>query len=178
VFVADETLRAYAAQKRFSTATLERCVRCSPADQAVLLALAQRLRLGENHVRDVLDALETIAARRQCTFADVVADDTITQALQDGRGRNEQLHALKQGLRRLRFPQLVEAQQRLKSLVHALRFPRGVVVTFPEYLEGEEIVISVRAASAALLRTRAAELTAQLEGAELDEMYRILGGEA
>lgn len=173
----DAETRAYAATKRFGSATRERWLRCVPADQAEVLNLATRLRLGENHVRDLLDALEAIAQRRSCTFADILAVDAVRDVLTAERGRNETLHALKQVLRRLRYPQLAATELRLRALTKELGLPTGVSITLPENLEGEEIVVSVRAASASELRRRMAGTVDALGGSGLDEMYRVLGGE-
>ena len=47
----------------------------------------------------------------------------------------------------------------------------------PEGLEGEEVVLSVRATSAAELRRRVAAAAAAVTGTAVDEIYRVLGGE-
>lgn len=174
--MSESAIRAYAANKRFGGETLARWLACSAADQGTLLALVERLRLGENQVRDLLDALQAIGARRRCTFADIVSDAAVQGVLSAGHGRNETLHQLKQVLRRLRFPQLVAAETRLASLVRGLGLPAGVTVTLPENLEGDDIVVAVRAGSAPELRRRLAALNGAMAGAALDEMYELLAG--
>lgn len=172
-----DAVRAYAAAKRFSAATVERWLRSPEADQNALLAIVERLRLGENHVRDLLDALEAIVARRGCTFADVLAEPSIASVLAAGHARNETVHALKQALRRLRFPQLTATEERLRATVKQMGLPTGATIALPEGLEGEEVVLSVRATSAAELRRRVAAAAAAVSGTAVDEIYRVLGGE-
>jgi hypothetical protein len=172
-----DAVRAYAGAKRFAAVTVERWQRWEEADQNALLTIVERLRLGENHVRDLLDALEAIVARRSCTFADVLAEQSVTAVLAAGHARNETVHALKLALRRLRFPQLTATEERLRATVKQMGLPTGATITLPEGLEGEEVLLSVRATSAAELRRRVAAVAAAVDGAAVDEIYRVLGGE-
>jgi hypothetical protein len=177
VRVSEAAVRAYATTKRFAAATLERWLRCTPADQTELLRLIESMRLGENHTRDLLDAMEAIALRQQTTFASILHSETVSAVLNAGRARNETLHLLKQALRRLRYPQLAAAETHLRELTKRLGLPAGVTLTLPENLEGDELVFSVRARSAAELRRRMEGASAAVRATELDQIYRILGGE-
>jgi hypothetical protein len=175
--VSDAAIRAYGTAKRFSAATLDRWLHCGPQDRTEILRIVEQLRLGENQVRDLLDALQAIGARQKRTVAEILGDEAIAGVLSAGRARNETLHALKQALRRMRYPQLAATETRLRGLAKALGLPAGVTLSLPENLEGEEIVLSLRARSAAELRRRMTGTLTALGGAELDEIYRILGGE-
>lgn len=170
-------VRAYANAKRFSRVTSDRWLRCAPADRDAVLAVVEQLRLGENQVRDLLDALEGIAARRRCSLADVLATAAVSEVLAAQRSRNETVHALKQVLRRHRFPQLSATEDRLRVAIKEMGLPTGAAIALPEGLEGEEVVVSVRAKSATELRRRVAAAAAALNGPTIDEIYRVLGGE-
>jgi hypothetical protein len=173
----DAAIRAYADAKRFSPATLERWIGCARPDRKALLSLAEALRLGENQFRDVFDQAREIAARRQCDIAEVLGTAPIRDILARGLGRNEAVRALKQSLRRLRYPQLAATEERLAGMVKALGLPSGVEVRFPENLEGEEISLHLRARSAAQFRERVARLTSALQRAEVDEIFRVMEGD-
>lgn len=173
----DAAIRAYARAKHFSPATLERWLGCTPSDRQALLSIAEALRLGENQFRDVFDQAQQIAARRQSDVAEVLSMTPIHDVLARGLGRNEAIRALKQSLRRLRYPQLAATEARLASVTKSLGLPPGVEVRFPENLEGEEISLHLRAKSAAQLRERVASLTSAMERAEVDEIFRVLGGD-
>lgn len=175
--MSEEAVRAYASAKRLHDGTLDRWLRCAPGDQRALLGVAERLRLGENQVRDLLDTFEAIAVRRGCSFTEVLDDESIRGVLAAGRGRNETLSGLKRALRRLRFPQLAATEARLQGLIKGVRLPSGVAMTLPENLEGEELVVSIRGRSAEELRRRIDEAARLLQGAAIDEMFRVLGGE-
>lgn len=175
--MSESAVRAYAAEKRFAGGLLARWL-AQPADgRDALLELAGHLRLGENQLRDVLDDLAAIGARRDCGIAAVLGDDAVRGVLARSLGRNEALRALKQTLRRLRYPQLSQAEQRLAELVRSLRLPSGMRVELPENLEGEHIALTLRARSAAELRAQARALAAAVQNDALDEMFAVLGGE-
>jgi hypothetical protein len=158
-------------------ATIARWLNCPPADQDALLRIAARLQIGENHLRDVLDALEAIGSRRGSSFAEILDGEAVRNVLEAGQARNETLRALKLALRRLRFPQLVAAEARLRSLVRELALPAGVTMTLPENLEGDEVQVTVRASSPAEIRRRLDRAVIALQGNGLEEIYRVLGGE-
>ena len=167
----------YAREKRFSAATAERWLAKSPKDQRALLNLALRLRLGENHFRDVLDAVEDIACRQESGLSTVLEVGPVAAVLSRELGRNETLKAVKQALRRLRYPQLTETERRICELVKELKLPSGVTVGLPQNLEGEDVSLTVQAASAAELKTKAAALSEAAAKMEWEEIFDLLGGE-
>ena len=173
----EAAISAYARTKHFSPATLGRWLGCAPADQEALLSIAESLRLGENQFRDVFDQAREIAARRQCAIAEVLGTAPIRDVLGRGLGRNEAVRALKQAMRRLRYPQLAATEARLAGMAKALGLPPGVEVYFPENLEGEEVSVHLRANSAAQLRERVERLTTVMRRAEVDEIFRLLEGD-
>src|SRR5262245_7808444 len=115
--MSESAVHAYAAEKRFAAGLLERWLAQAPADRDALLDVATRLRLGENQLRDVLDDLTAIAARRASDIATLLRGAELRAILDRSLGRNEAIRALKQGLRRLRYPQLDAAERQLTDLV-------------------------------------------------------------
>jgi hypothetical protein len=174
--MSESAVRAFADERRFAVATRERWLAQAPADRDVLLALATRLRLGENQFRDLLDDLTAIAARQATDLATIVSAPTLQSVLARSLGRNEAIKALKAALRRLRYPQLDTAEQRLAALGKQLHLPSGVRVELPENLDGEQLVLTLRASSAAALRAQVAAAAVALQGAALDEMFAVLEG--
>jgi hypothetical protein len=175
--MSESAVRAYAAEKRFAGGLVDRWLAQPAADRDALLELATSLRLGENQVRDLLDDLTAIGARCACGIAAIVRDDALRSVLGRGLGRNEAVKALKQALRRLRYPQLSGAEQRLAELARSLRLPGGVRLELPENLEGEHVALTLRARSAAELRAQARAVAAAVQHGAVDEMFAVLGGE-
>src|SRR5688572_4513138 len=132
-----EQVAIYARDKRLSEQTLARWQRWTEADQSTLLLLAQELQLGENHLRDFLDWLEEITLRDGDTIHDLLARPEITRPLNAKLGRNDKLKAIKDALRKLRYPHLSRLEESLRTAVKALDLSSRVRVSFPPALEGD-----------------------------------------
>ncbi|MGD9763940.1 MAG: hypothetical protein AB7V27_09525 [Candidatus Binatia bacterium] len=174
----DAAVRAYAAEKRFAEGTLSRWLMQDAPAQIALLAVAERLRLGDNQFRAVLDDVVDIAARRGCAVAAVLEDPAVRAVWARGLGRNEAMKALREALRRLRYPQLTAAEQRVSALTRSLRLPAGARLECPPLLEGEEMTLVVRGSSATQLRARAAAAVRALQDEALEELFAVLEGRA
>jgi hypothetical protein len=174
--MSESAVRAFAEARRFAAATRERWLALAPADRDALLEIAERLRLGENQFRDLLDDLTAIAARHGVALGAVARGQEMAAVLARPLGRNEAIKAVKQVLRGLRYPQLERAAERLAALGKQLQLPAGVCIELPEQLEGEHLAVTLRARSAAELRAQARAVTQALQGDALDEMFAVLEG--
>jgi hypothetical protein len=172
----EEEIRAYARERQLRPDTEGRCLGLALLDASALLDVVVPLRLGDNQLRDVLDAAEAVAARRGGSVAAVFDDPAVRRALGRDLGRADRIKALKGCLRRLRYPQLSAALDRLAQLNVQLGLPRGARLEFPEFLEGDTVTLTVRAASAAELRAVLAAAARAAESAQCEEMFAILGG--
>lgn len=174
--MSESDVRAFASERRFKAALLQHWLAQAPADRDALLELAALLRLGENQFRDLFDDLTAIAARQGGGLAPIVNGTALRAVLTRPLGRNEAIKAVKQALRRLRYPQLSAAEHRLDGLGKQLHLPSGVRVELPENLDGEHVVLTLRARSAAELRAQAGAVAVALQGAALDELFAVLEG--
>jgi hypothetical protein len=174
--MSEEGVRAHAAEKRFGAATLDRWLALEADDREALLHLARELRLGENQFRDFFDQLSDVASRRGCAVASLVADGPVRDALRRGLSRNDAIHAVRQTLRRLRYPQLTAVEERLARLRMGLGLPAAVRLELPENLEGEQVTVVLQASSAAELRERARALAAAAQEGAVDEIFDLLAG--
>ena len=174
--MSESAARAFAESRRFAAATRERWLALAPADRDALLEIAERLRLGENQFRDVMDDLSAIAARRGVSLASIAGGAELADVLARPLGRNDAIKAVKQVLRGLRYPQLERAAERLAALGKQLRLPAGARIELPEHLEGEHLAVTLRARSAAELRAQASAVAQALQRDVLDEMFAVLEG--
>lgn len=168
-------IRAYAGARTYSAATTERWLHLDSDDGGALLQLANELRLGENQLRDLWDWVEEITERDRVTLRHVLAAAPIVAVRARKLGRNDKLKALKAALRRLRFPQLAEVEDRLADLVRSMELPRMIRITLPEYLEGDQVRIEITATSEAAWRSAAAALLAAAESPACTELFALLG---
>jgi hypothetical protein len=170
-----DTIRTFAHGRRYSTSTLERWLALNASDGLALLELAQELRLGENQLRDLWEWAEEVAQRDHTSLAQVLTLEPVTTPRRShGVSRNDKLKLIKAALRRLRFPQLAATEEHLAALVRELDLPRNVRVTFPEFLEGDEVRIEIVADSATSLRAAAERLRAAAGAPACAAIFRIL----
>jgi hypothetical protein len=170
-----DPIRAFAREHRYSAATIERWRALDPPDGLALLELAQELRLGENQLRDLWEWTEEIAQRDHWSLAQVLALEPVAAPRRNrSAGRNDRLKLIKAALRRLRFPQLAATEERLAGLVRELNLPGNIRVTFPEFLEGDDIRIEIVADSVASLKAVADRLQAAAEAPACTAIFQIL----
>ncbi|NOT58162.1 MAG: hypothetical protein HOP18_26460 [Deltaproteobacteria bacterium] len=140
-----EQLDTYAREKRLSSQTLGRWRAWSEEDQGALLAMVHVLQLGENHLRDFLDWLEEITTRDGGTVRELLARADIAQPLQRALSRNDKLKAVKDAVRKIRYPRLSRLEEELRANVKALDLGSRIQLSFPPTLEGEEITVEIKA---------------------------------
>jgi hypothetical protein len=174
VAATDAAIRACAADRHYAAATVARWLRLAPPDRAALLDLVHDLRPSEHQLRDLWDWAEEIAQRDATSIAAVLAVPAVTGARARSLGRNDRLRSLKAALRRVRYPQLSAAEDRLCTLVRALALPPSVRVVPPEHLEGDALRIEIVARNAATLRSAVAHLAAVMHTAACEELFALL----
>ena len=172
----DAAFRAYATERKYHEATVDRWLRLPSVDRAALLELAQELRLGENQLRDLWEWAEEIAQRDGLSLATVLGAEAVAAARRRAVGRSDKLKLVKAALRRLRFPQLAAAEERLAALVRELGLPPSVRVTPPESLEVDSIRIEIVADSAASLHDSVARLLAASQSPGCAAIFELLAG--
>src|SRR6266481_2846524 len=92
----------YAQRKGFHPRTLERWLDWDQPDRDALFRLAISLKIGENHLRDLMDWLEEIRLRDQSKIREILASKPITDVESDPRlGRADMLKRIKEEIRRL-----------------------------------------------------------------------------
>lgn len=166
----------FAAAHRLPAPLLEQWRGLAGADAAAVADLAERLRLGENHLRDVLEWADEIAIRDGSSIAAVLAAEPLRAALGRDLGRNEAIKAVREALRRLRFPRLVETEERLARQVRELRLPPNVRLVLPANLNDTEVRVEIRAGDAEALRAAVDSLRAAVQRRELAELFALMNG--
>lgn len=140
-----EQITAYAHDKRLSPQTMGRWQAWGEKDHVALWVVVQELQLGENHLRDFLDWLEEITVRDGSTVRELLARADITQPLQSKLSRNDKLKAVKEAIRRIRYPRFSRLEEEVRAAVKALDLGNRIQLSFPPTLEGEEITVEIKA---------------------------------
>jgi hypothetical protein len=168
----------YAKSKGFHPQTLSRWLGWCPQDRDALLGLAERLKIGENHLRDLMDWLEEIALRDQCDIHEVLAQKAITDIGSDPRlGRADQLKRIKEQIRRLRFPRLTLMEDSIRARIQELKLPAAIRLSVPPGLEGGQLRVEFNASTTEELRELAARLVEAADRDSVREVFRVLGGQ-
>lgn len=165
---------AYAREKHVSASTLARWQAWTEEDQVAFFALVQTLQLGENHLRDCIDWLEEIVLRDGATIHDLLARPEIRRSLDANLGRNDKLKAVKDGLRKLRYPHLSRLEEDLRVAVKALDLGSRVRVSFPPALEGDEVTIEIKARNIRELAESLNRLQRQIDEGAVQRMFDLL----
>jgi hypothetical protein len=164
----------YAQQKRLTPQTLARWQAWPEADQAALWEIAHELQLGENYLKDFLEWCEEIVLRDGGTAAALLAQPDIRQPLGTKLGRNDKLKAVKDALRRVRYPRLSRLEDDLRAAIKALDLGGRVQVSFPSSLEGDEMTVSITARSEQELRDSVERLRKRLDDGAAQRLFTLL----
>lgn len=169
-----EQIATYATEKRLSASTLARWRAWAEEDQAVFLTLARALQLGENHMRDFLDWLEEIVARDGCTIREVLTRPEVARPLKIQGTRNDKLKAVKDALRKVRYPRLSRLEETVHAAVKALDLGSRVRVSFPPAFEGDEVTVEIRVRNVQELEDSVIRLHQRLEDGTLQQLFALL----
>lgn len=158
---------------------MERWLRWQATDRDALEELAVSLKIGENHLRDMMDWLEEIALRDRMPIAQVLASKAIDDWRTDPRlGRADKLKRIKEQLRRKRFPRLAKTEDEIETRIRALKLHPEIRLSVPPGLEGGRLHVEFSAASVADLKALAAKLGEAANSSTAAEIFQYLAGRA
>jgi hypothetical protein len=140
--------------------------------------LASALKLGENHVRDLLDWLEEIGLRDGLPVCEILQNDSITKIQSDPRlGRGDRLKRVKEQVRRLRFPRLSRLEDAVQTKIRQLRLHPHIKLSVPPGLEGASLRVEFNASGYDELNSLVAKLGAAAKSETVAEIFSLLRGE-
>jgi len=135
------------------------------------------LKLSENHLREVMDWGEEIALRDGAAIATIFAAKSIDDIATDPRlGRADKVKRIKETLRRLRFPRMAQAEDRIDDKIRALKLQPEIRVTVPAGLEGGRVQVEFSVTSQQDFKRLAEKLAAAAETSLIGEIFALLGG--
>ena|SRR6516164_8042386 len=177
--MSEAQIRQYAESKEFHPQTLERWLDWEQRDRDALFRLAISLKLGENHLRDLMDWLEEIALRDQSKIQEILTSKSITDVESDPRlGRADKLKRVKEEIRRLRFPRLVQTEDSIRVRIQELRLHPEIRLMVPQGLEGGRLQIALSASSHDELKRLTVKLANAADKDIMREIFGLLTGPA
>jgi hypothetical protein len=170
-------IRDYAKERGFHPQTLERWLSWEQADRDALAEIAQIFKMGENHLRDIMDWLEEIALRDRSTVCDVLSNKAIVDIKTDPRlGRADKLKRIKEQLRRSRFPRLAETEDAIRTRIQALKLHPEIRLSVPPGLEEGRLRVEFSATNHEELKRLITKLTEAKENSIVPEIFDLLSG--
>ena len=169
-----EQIATYARHKHLSAQTLARWQAWTEEDQTALLSLAEELQLGENHSRDFLDWLEEIVLRDGGAIHSLLARPELRRPLDAKLSRNDKLKAVKDALRKLRYPRLSRLEDDLHTAVKALDLGGRVRISFPPAFEGDEVTVEIKARNVKELGESVTRLRQRIDDGALQRVFDLL----
>ncbi len=167
-------IAAYAQRKRLSDTTLARWQAWPATDQSALFSLLQDLQCGENHLKDLLDWFEEIAARDEQPIADILERRELRSARATPGSRHDKLKAVKTKLRKLRYPHLTRLEENVRQAVKALDLGRTGQLSFPSDFEGDEVTLILTVRNIHELRDALSRLQQRLDDGRFQRMFDTL----
>lgn len=175
--MSEAQIRDYVRSKGLHAQTLERWLSWDQADRDALCQLAVRLKIGENHLRDLMDWLEEIALRDQSEIHTLLRDKVITEIESDPRfGRADKLKRIKEQVRRVRFPRLAQTEDSIRARIQELKLHPEIKVTVPSGLEGGSLRVEFSASNREQLKNQVAKLAEAADKDSLQEIFALLAG--
>ena len=139
--------------------------------------LVDELRIGENHLHDLMDWLEEIALRDQLKIDAILLDETIVGIESNSRlGRPDKLKRIKEKIRRLRFPRLVQLEDLIRRQIQALKLHPQIQISVPPGLEGGKLQVDFSASSHEELKILSAKLAEAVHQEEVQQIFNWLAG--
>ncbi len=142
-------------------------------EQLALLFLA--FRFGRNKIRELLVWMDEICRREDIRVADVLADPAI-----DTAGKNEaaslpqRAEAIRERIRRRRYPTLSAHEDRFHDLQRQLKLPPFITLSPPAFFEGDRFEIRFQFKTKQQLDTVLTKLTDARRNPAVDDLLTLL----
>ena len=175
--MSEPEIREYAKEKAFHPQTLARWLAWNEPDRDALYRLAVALKVGENHLRDLMDWLEEISLRDGLQIGGILGDRSITALESDPRlGRADKLKRIKDRIRRWRFPRLAQTEDSIRARIQELKLQPEIRLTVPPGLEGGRLRVEFDAASQDELQRLIAKVADATGKEAVREIFGLLAG--
>jgi hypothetical protein len=176
--MSETEIRQYVQSKGFHPQTLERWLGWDPAARQALFRLVVDLKVGENHLRDLMDWLEEIALREQSMIEEILAGKPIVDLASDPRlGRADKLKRIKETIRRQRFPRLAQTEDAIRARIHELKLRPEIRLTVPFGLEGGRLQVELSASSHDEFKRLIVQLAEAATDNRVREIFALLAGQ-
>lgn len=141
----EEEIKAYVIKEEVSRSNIRLLAKMNSEDRMALLSLLDRLRLGENRLREVLTLLMEISARDRIQITRIVGLPEIQAILsKEDLPPLQRTERVKRVLMTLRYPKMRELEEAFEGRLEKLHLPKGVVIDHSPYFEGKGLKMELQ----------------------------------
>jgi len=143
----------------------------TPEDRMVLLSLISPLRLGENHLREMLTLLEEISRRDRCSVREIVGRPEIETVLSQREiTPSQRAERVRRVLMDFRFPAMRQWEEKFEKKRKELNLPSNVSVRHLPFFEGTGLRVEFQFKTLEEYRSVLSSLSLLPEKKEFEEM--------
>jgi hypothetical protein len=170
----DRRLLRWANTKALPPAYVQKWLALDERGRARLLEIAENLKMHTGQVVAAITLLEEIAIREGRDAGEILASPSLRRVLNSAGSGPGRARTLLDELRRLRYPRLRRAVERLAKEVAALKLPPGIKIVLPHDLASDEVRVEIVAHGSAEMEQLLVCLTAK--SSELVALAAMLAG--
>jgi len=171
----DDEQKPYLACHELPLSLLELLTTLAPEDRRAAFSLVSALNINLNKFRELLTFAEEIALRDGCAMRDVLASAEIGAIIAHEKlSAPQKIEAIRDWLRKQRFPRLTALEQDYASALKRLKPPKGVQLTTDKSFEDETMTATFRFSSPEQLATVAEHLAQLARQPELAPLLRLI----
>ena len=169
----EEDVKRYILREKVSRSNLRRLAALSVEDRKAALPLLTSLKLGENHLREMLTLLGEISKRDHCRVMDVVGHSELQAVLSHPEFTSTQkTERVKKVLLNLRYPRMNQLQEQFEKKKRDLTLPSNISLNHPPFFEGKGIRMGFQFQSIEEYQSILSSLVALTEKEEFKQMMQ------
>jgi len=167
----EDEMKRYIVQEEVSRSNIRRLASMTSEDRMATLSLLSALKLGENHLREVLTLLEETAQRDRRTVREIIALREIQATLShQNLTPSQRTEKVKKALLTLRYPRLSQLQETFETKRKGLNLPSGLSLQHPAFFEAKGVKIGLQCETLEEYQSLVSSLSLLQEKEEFQEM--------
>ena len=163
--------------KKMSVQDLMPLLRFSSDDLPALMELAEKMKMGGNKWKTMLQLVDEICRIRNIKAREFLEEKDCRSLLENRDLQGPVLYRqFKQLLDRQRNPELSQLREQFERLSKGLKLPQGVQMENDDFFEKEELLLKIKASSSKELLSQLERLRDCLDQSEMEAIFRMLQG--
>lgn len=140
-----------------------------------LINFVDKIKPSHANLKQIIETSLELALMKDCSILEILdaIDSKRIEANEDITNK-EKTEIVKQNLLKLRYPNIVEYNTKMKKVISALKLPRGVTLEYPNDLESDNIEIVIKADTAQHFKKALNALSQDSAGVVINDVFKIM----